>query len=88
VENVTIEDPIESNPSSTIENDKIPNESTTTTTTTKSWWSSLVRLFHFGHNPIEIKPQLDPSTDHQTMNESYLGNVKCRRSLHGDALVG
>jgi hypothetical protein len=89
VENVIIEDPVESNSLPNIENDKTPNASTSTTT--KSWWSSFVRLFHFGHHTTETKPQLDNSIDHQTstyINGSYLGNVKPRRSLRGDTLVG
>ena len=60
--------------------------------TTKSWWSSLIRLFHFGNNTTETKVQIDNSTDQQSpifTNDSYLSNIKCRRSLHGgDSLVG
>jgi hypothetical protein len=89
VETVPVEDLIESNPSVTVENNPIPNESTTIPTT-KSWWSSLARLFHFGQNSTETKVPLDTPTDktEDYLNGSYLGAVKSRRSLHGDALVG
>ena len=87
VENATDENAVESTPLTNDENHKV-----TTELTTKSWWSSLVRLFHFGNNnPNEIKPQINNSIDQQSStysNGNYLSNVKCRRSIHGDSLVG
>jgi hypothetical protein len=83
---VTNEDHVELNPTTNNDNPKIINQSTT-----KSWWSSLVRLFHFGNNTTETKSQIDNSIDHQSsefIKENYLGNVKCRRSLHEDSFVG
>ncbi|CAF1609439.1 unnamed protein product [Adineta ricciae] len=81
VEHITDEDPIEASSSIVAENHKIHE----TTPTGKSWWSSIVRLFHFGNNSSN---EAKTSTDKSINNGSYLGNVKCRRSLHGDSLVG
>ncbi|UJR31153.1 hypothetical protein I4U23_018660 [Adineta vaga] len=89
IEEVTHEDPIETNPSISDENHKMDE----TNPIAKSWWSSLVRLFHFGNNSSnETKPSIDNSIDSPSSSfinsGSYLGNVKCRRSLHEDSLVG
>jgi hypothetical protein len=86
VENITNEDHVELSSTTNNDNHKIINESTT-----KSWWSSITRLFHFGNNTTENKSQIDNSTDNQSsafINGNYLGSVKCRRSIHGDSLVG
>ncbi|CAF0877181.1 unnamed protein product [Adineta steineri] len=82
VENETNEDQLES--SSLINTDnKISIEPT------KSWWSSLIRLFHFGNNTAnENKNQIEDHQSSTCLDGSYLSNIKCRRSLHGDSFIG
>jgi hypothetical protein len=79
---IDVEEHMEISPSTDDTNPKTINESPPIT---KTWWSSLVRLFHFGNNPTETKVEIDQQP---YINENYLGNVKSRRSLHEDSLVG
>lgn len=85
IEQTPAEEQIESLPTIVVDDEQKIVE---TGANTKSWWSSLVRLFHFGnHSSAEVKS----AADHDSAcanGGSYLSNVKCRRSLHGDSLVG
>lgn len=59
--------------------------------TTKSWWSSLTRFFHFGYGSNESKTSLESDNDLESAayaNGSYLSNVKPRRNLHDQSLIG
>ena len=90
VETVAEDIQVQADPISVDEENQLPmtNE---TSSTSRSWWSSLARLFHFGYSNNEGKASLSAAADLPSascLNGSYLGNVKSRRPLHGDSLVG